>query len=578
MVEFFQKILLEDSIMNLLDIKKSFDLKFRRPPSEVMTLEKMGSCFPTRLSFMRILIRKLIKNKSYVKTHEWQMDNKGFGHAVFTINIDKKHYSLIAFSNHLDDTMRTDRVIASAWDTSFALFDGIPENKDIERLRKQLPLQEAGRFSKKELVISRANKSVRLFKTVTEMLSKGVQPSKNLINEIGYFMRTTAVYGNGKFGIRDRQEVKLDAFMLPPFQVEMLTVYLIRHFSVKLVHHVAKNLNETNFVFLDKNIQRHIGIGNSTGLGMAPFLVKHPILINNWLMVKESALTRMLDKEKLTDFQKRRVLKLIDRAFYHLKEWSTDDKRQQNRINNLRNEWKKIKIEISNKLLSKSYPLNYLFNTTRNYSTECHELMVSLILEIGGKDIDDLEHCLESSKDVSLKPDMKIFELTDFINKNYDWALKINFDLEEANSKFWYVSEEKLEPRLGNRFSENGSELEQPLDIAKKVQALNNDLKDFSRDLCIAEFLMKYPSHRYIVKRVQTNMWAPYSEIQSNLIGNNCLPIDMLRFKLSFFGASKFDPKSDKWTRVNLFQGAPLAEELPLGKNDDWWLPALSCN
>ena len=578
MVEFFQKILLEDSIMNLFEIKKSLDLKFRRPPSEVMTLEKMGSCFPTRLSFMRVLIRKLIKNKSYVKTQEWQMDNKGFGHAVFTINIDKKHYSLIAFSNHLDDSMRTDRVIASAWDASFALFDGIPENEDIERLRKQLPLQEAGRFSKKELVISRANKSVRLFKTVTEMLSKGGQPSKNLINEIGYFMRTTAVYGNGKFGIRDREEVKLDVSMSPPFQVEMLTVYLIRHFSIKLVHHVAKNLNKTNFVYLDKNIQRHIGIGNSTGLGMAPFLVKHPVLINNWLMVKESALTRMLDKEKLSDFQKSRVLELIDRAFYHLKEWSTDDKRQQNRINNLRNEWKKIKIEISNKLLSKSYPLNYLFNTTRNYSTECHELMISLILEIGGKDIDDLEHCLESSKEVSLKPDMKIFELTDFIHENYDWALKINFDLEEANSKFWYVSEEKLEPRLGNRFSENGSELEQPLDIAKKVQALNNDLKDFSRNLCIAEFLMKYPTHRYIVKRVQTNMWAPYSEIQSNLIGSNCLPIDMLRFKLSFFGASKFDPKSDKWTRVNLFQGAPLAEELPLGKNDDWWLPSLSCN
>ena len=156
--------------------------------------------------------------------------------------------------------------------------------------------------------------------------------------------------------------------MSPPFQVEMLTVYLIRHFSIKLVHHVAKNLNKTNFVFLDKNIQRHIGIGNSTGLGMAPFLVKHPILINNWLMVKESALTRMLDKEKLTDFQKSRVLELIGRAFYHLKEWSTDDKRQQKRINNLRDEWKKIKVKISNNLLSKSYPLNYLFNITRNFA------------------------------------------------------------------------------------------------------------------------------------------------------------------------------------------------------------------
>ena len=93
------------------------------------------------------------------------MDDKGFGHAVFTINLDKSYYSLIAFSNDLDDEMRTDRVIASAWDSSFALFDGIPENEDIIRLKKQLPLQEAGRFSKKELVVSRANKSVRLFKT-----------------------------------------------------------------------------------------------------------------------------------------------------------------------------------------------------------------------------------------------------------------------------------------------------------------------------------------------------------------------------------------------------------------------------
>jgi hypothetical protein len=256
--------------------EKKLDCNFRRPPSEIMSLEKMGSCFPTRLSFMRILMRRLIRNKSEIKTHLWKMDGKGFGHAVFTINLDKRYYSLIAFSNDLDDEMRTDRVIASAWDSSFALFDGIPENEDIIRLKKQLPLQEAGRFSKKELVVSRANKSVRLFKTVTEMLSKGMQPPSSLINEVGYFMRTTAVYGNGKFGIRDRDEVKVDPSLSPPFQVEMLTVYLIRHFSIKLVNHVAKKLDHENFVFLNKNIQRHIGIGNSTGLGMAPFFSKAP--------------------------------------------------------------------------------------------------------------------------------------------------------------------------------------------------------------------------------------------------------------------------------------------------------------
>ena len=67
----------------------------------------------------------------------------------------------------------------------------------------------------------------------------------------------------------------------------------------------------------------------------------------------------------------------------------------------------------------------------------------------------------------------------------------------------------------------------------------------------------------------------PYSEIQDNLISERCLPIDMLRCKLSFFGASKFDPKSDRWTRITLYQGAPLFHELGTDQADDWWLPAL---
>ena len=40
---------------------------------------------------------------------------------------------------------------------------------------------------------------------------------------------------------------------------------------------------------------------------------------------------------------------------------------------------------------------------------------------------------------------------------------------ESANARFWYVSEEKLEPRLGERFREPGAEREQPLAIARDV-------------------------------------------------------------------------------------------------------------
>ena len=36
-------------------------------------------------------------------------------------------------------------------------------------------------------------------------------------------------------------------------------------------------------IALEKNIKQHLGIGNSTGLGMAPFIIKHPKLINKWM-------------------------------------------------------------------------------------------------------------------------------------------------------------------------------------------------------------------------------------------------------------------------------------------------------
>ena len=46
-----------------------------------------------------------------------------------------------------------------------------------------------------------------------------------------------------------------------------------------------------------------------------------------------------------------------------------------------------------------------------------------------------------------------------------------------------------------------------------------------------------------------------------------------MRLKLSFFGALKFDPRSDKWLRICMFQGAPLPEQL---KNyDDHWIDSL---
>ena len=100
-------------------------------------------------------------------------------------------------------------------------------------------MQEAGRYTARDLVLARANKSVRLFTSVVAALASGRQPEREALTEVGYLLRTTAVYGNGKFGIADRDEIAARPELAGPFQAEMLTVWLVRAFSFDLVDHVA---------------------------------------------------------------------------------------------------------------------------------------------------------------------------------------------------------------------------------------------------------------------------------------------------------------------------------------------------
>ena len=89
-------------------------------------------------------------------------------------------------------------------------------------------------------------------------------------------------------------------------------------------------------------------------------------------------------------------------------------------------------------------------------------------------------------------------------------------------------------------------------------------------NLTIDKFLVKNSDLRHVVRRAFIIEKFPYSEIQDNTIGKNVIPIDMLRLKLSFFGALKLDPRSDKWLRNCMFQPAPLPNEL---KNfDHQWI------
>ena len=138
---------------------------------------------------------------------------------------------------------RSDRVIATKWDAAFVLHDGLPTEEDIDRLRDNVPKQEIGRVSYKELTLSRANKSVRAFEHVVDSLSQGNQPNKDLLSKVGYLYRTTAVYGSGKFGLADRFRIKDRKEIYGPFRLEMMLVYLVRQFTFDQVNHIAKFKN-----------------------------------------------------------------------------------------------------------------------------------------------------------------------------------------------------------------------------------------------------------------------------------------------------------------------------------------------
>ena len=555
----------------LIDIESDF----MRSPEKVMRLDRMCSSFPTRLSFMRTLIRRMSKENWQFKRTLRKVDKDGYGVSVYSAITPKRTYSLIAFTQEIPADMRTDRVIAEVWDATFSLFDGVPTQEDIDYLAENTPLQEGGRYRPSELVLARANKSLRVFENIISALASGNQPDIELISSVGYLMRTTAVYGSGKFGCADRAKIADRPECRAPFQIELLAVYLIRWFTIDLVEELAKERGGKQAVRLDQNISRFIGVGNSTGLGMAPFLLKHPTLIHNWVVAKETALARVRSIETALPGTLEVFLKSLLQASQHIDEWNVADEVQTARITCLTDEIQSLRMWCEDESnIFRPYPWNGIYQFVEdNFSLECQEMIVSLIIEPHGSIVDDLADTMSTTTIPKFKAAMSLSQLKEVVADAYKWATTIDFSLQESQHHFWYYSEDKLEPRFGSKGVDDGVDQEMPLAIGRDVHDLNEVLASTDEDMPIGEFAMNYPQFRHIIRRIQNTFERPYSEVQDNLLSESMRPLDLLRFKLAFFGASKFDPKSDLWTRISMYQGAPLPEQIQDPNHDCWSFP-----
>ena len=543
-----------------------------RDPKVVMKLSKLGSFHQSKLSFLRSFLKEF-KDWKY-KKDLFELDEDGYGRAVYSLRKNNRIYSLVCFANQITDEERSDRVIATKWDAAFVLHDGIPDKKDLDRLCKEVPKQEVGRLSYKELTLSRANKSMRIFNHVVQSLSQGTQPNKDKLMEVGYLYRTTAVYGSGKFGLADRFRIKNREEICGPFRLEMMLVYLVREFTFDQVNHIAKQKNPRMAVELDKDICRNLGIGNSTGLGMAPFIVNHPTLLNNWILAREISLKKIREIKNVKDNEAELFKKFLRKSLKNISSWTTDSEFQKKKISELLKDMEKL-INFLNKDFD--FKSEYSFNSLylwceKNLKDECIEYMVSLMMEPFGNIVNPLvkQMSIDEEKYFNIPTQKNLENLRNILEKNYSEIIKIDFSKKENNQNFWFISKNKEEPRLANRYIDCGSELEQPLAIARDIKILYERISNKKNSLSIGRFLEENNDLRHVVRRAFISENFPYAEIQDNTIGSKLMPIDMLRLKLSFFGAVKFDPRSDKWLRICMFQGAPLSNDLE--SFDDGWI------
>ncbi|UTW02660.1 hypothetical protein KDX31_15075 [Amphritea atlantica] len=545
-----------------------------RPVNQVMDLERLGALHQSRLSFMRTLVRRIMRERWQIEPVRFELDPQGYGTVIYEITTPNKCYSFVLFSDYLSPDERNDRVIATKWDLTMALVDGQVDDIYLEKLRQNVPKQEAGRVDARVFVLSRANRSARNFDYVVDQLARGKQPDVAQIARVGYLYRTTAVYGSGKLGMADWEKVSTrHPDFNRPFAAEMFVCLMLRNFSLLQAEHIAQHRAPESYNPMKPEIKRFFGIGNSTGLGMAPYLINHPLLINQWVEMRELALARVRVLGNINKRITQQFPELLDRCAIHTEQTVTEDEWQTNNNRQVLEDLKAIRVYTAKGIDSWDTLLKW---SEQHCSLQGQEMLVSILLELYPELVDELEDYHTAEEFLDLDPVMPLQQLKQVIEDRYQWALSYDFDTEGAKDTFWYRSEEKMEPRLGNAREEDGKDKQMALGVGYAVRKCYDQLCDYIAEYpqhSTARFMVAQPKLRGIVRRIQSMNRCIYGDIQANLLDRDILPMHLLRAKLAFFGVGKFDPRSKLWVRNTMFQGAPLLEDIGNTFNDDWFMP-----
>ncbi|WP_083701831.1 hypothetical protein [Tersicoccus sp. Bi-70] len=539
----------------------------------------MNGAWATRHSFARSFLRRAAAKRWSVDRVRLDLDTGARGTAIYTVHAEGRRLTFIAFCQTLAESERTDRVIAEAWDVTAALIEGQLTPEREENLRRNVPLQERGRVDADTLVLTRANRSERFFDYVSQCLASGAQPEAERLGPSPYLIRSTAFYGNGKFGLKEFAGLAADHPLAVPYRSQMLTAWLLRELSIDMVEHVARataTRTGTTAVPLDPRWSRYLGLGNATGLGMVPFVVNHPAYLDAWCRLREIPLATGLGRDYAPDDPDLgHVAALLERADHYLEEKQGLQTAPFLPPEQIRPQLRQLADELHAYRDSASVPtpvLAVLHDRAAGLSPEARGIFASIVIELRTDFDEEAEHLLRVEAGTPFDPAMPCSDLLRAVKARYGWTGSLDFTDPDRTRYFWFSSAANEEPRRAHRETRLQGDAEHCTDVARRVNALAVDLERVAGERTVAEFLLAHPEHRFAAVRVQQTRDYRYGELQDNLVDGRFLPLSTQRFQLATYGMNNFSPKSTDWLRVTLFSGAPLAADVHDGVDEDDWL------
>ncbi|MEM9202808.1 MAG: hypothetical protein AAGC53_14175 [Actinomycetota bacterium] len=540
-----------------------------RPASVVMQPEMLGAVRPTRYSFSRSLIRRAITDGWKIDRTRFDIDGDGQGVAVYQVDCAGTVVSFIAITQTLPESAHTDRVIADRWEITAALVAGVADDALIAHAQAHVTRQERGRLDPRFLVLTRGNRSVRFFDRLVGDLARGEQPDPESVGDSAYIMRSTAFYANGKYGMRSFDGYPEGHPLAASYRAQFLAAFLYRELSYDVVEHCARVRGGDTAVGFDDEWRRFFGLGNATGLGLVPYFVHHPRVINAWVGVRELALAEVR-ATPATDEGRAQLSTVIDRARHHFASGTTEDctpflspAELVPHIDRLRSAW----LEVADR--SDAY--DAWFRSVEHEHPEAVELAASALIELHDGDdrvIDELLLVDESSR---IDHDLSTDELVALIDERFGWVDELDLDADDADAFWWVISDNTDEPRRTHRARLDPDGRDVAIDVALLIHRVRHALRATSQPT-VGDFLDAHPEHRAAIARVFLSD-RRYGEARDNTCAAEYLPLQLQRFQLAMYGMDNYKPKSTDWLRVTLFQGAPRADELSSTAVDDWFFP-----